>query len=1767
VVEVLEGRLAPAVLTVNSTGYWADPTDPYLTLREAIAIVNSPSLPSGLSDEILGQISGTLHEGGADRIEFDPAGVNGPITLGGIELELSLRGSSAVTIDGGNGVTLDGGYYSRLFQIYTGVQLNLDHMTLTHGRDPGYGNGGGILNAGSLTLNSCTLSFNNGNESYGNGGAIYNDHGTVTASNSTFSSNSGAYYGSGGAIYNDHGTMLLSRCTISSNYTTNGSGAGIYSSGTLTVTDCTVSANTAYQGSVGGIYSSGTLTVSNSTLSGNASPGPYGYGGAIYNNTGTLTVIDSTLSGNSSGASGGGIYTYSLSGPVTVSNSTLTGNSAASDGGGIYIQYGPVLMQDTIVAGNRSTASGPDLYGTVTAASNHNLIGNGAGLTGIANGLAGNLIGTAAAPIDPRLGPLADNGGPTRTHALLGDSPARGAGSLDSAPATDQRGLPRVVSDEIDIGSFQTQTAVAGPRVVASDPGGVADPPVDHVRLTFNHPIDPASTTLPAFSLAGPAGDVPVTGVTVVGTSDGQQLDVGFAAQTEPGQYALTASGLLRDSYGTALDGPQTVRFLVIGTGSVLTVNSTLDTADPTAPYLTLREAIAIVNSPTLPDNLSPQILAQIGGSLHANGSDLIVFDSAAVTGTIRLTGTQLELGLSGARARVMIDGGGRVTVDGNNASRVFQIDGPADVHLDHLTISHGQPSGPGNGGGILNAGTLTLTSCTLSANASGFSPGSGGAIYNDGGTVTVDHSTLSANTGGGGAISNNLGTLTVSDSILSSNAGGIGDLGGTVTVSNSTISSNSGRGIGTQSGRLTVTGSTISNSANGVYNNMGTVTLSNSTISGNSATYLGGGIYNFNGPMTVSGCTLVGNSAGSDGGGIDNEHGTLTLINSTLSANIGGSTASSDSYGGGIYNSSNGTLTVVDSTLTANSAIHSGGGLYNYSGTVELQNSIVAGNRSANVQDISAVVTSTSSHNLVGDGTGLIGIRNGVGGNLIGDAISPIDPRLGPLADNGGPTRTHALLADSPARGAGSLAFATATDQRGLPRTVAGEIDIGSFQTQEAVAGPQVVVSDPGPLADPPVDHVRLTFNHPIDPTSLSTGLFSLSGPTGAIPVTGVSLVGSSDGQQLDVSFPSQTEPGGYALTLEAGLRDSHGTAGSPSTSRFIVIGTGSVLTVNSTLDTANPSDPYLTLREAVAIANSPTLPDNLSPQILAQIQGTLHANGSDVIVFDPHQVTGPIVLTSGRPLELSYSGRTAQVTIDGGSAVTVNGSNSPRTFQIDTGAQVQLDRLTIHGGIQNFGALTLSNSTLSSSGGQSGSGIYNSGGTVTVSNSTLSGNTAFAVYGGGGAMYNDGGVVTVSNSTFSGNNARVYGGGIYNAGGLLRVISSTFSGNVAGNTSGDHGYGAGIYNAGGRLEVDESTLSGNSSSYGGGGIFNNAGTVTVSNSTLSANTAYDCGGLYNYNGMMRVQNTIVAGNRGTGATGPDVSGVMDSASSYNLVGDGSNMAGIDDGVNHNQVGTPGNRIDPRLAPLGAYGGPTKTMPPLANSPVLHTGDPGLTGIPDQRGVVRSGGVNIGSFQASAARFVVAAPESVTAGDRFDVRVSALDPFDQPAVGYTGTVSFSSADPQGASLPPDYPFSLADAGSHTFVGMTALFTAGTWDVTATDADNGISGSANVDVSAGLAVAFRVVAPDSAVSGTPFDVSVLAVDAFGNVDTHYAGTIRFSSSDGDPGVVLPADYQFVAEDGGTHRFPAGVTLVTAGEQTLTVTDLDTGITGSVVVTL
>jgi hypothetical protein len=404
---------------------------------------------------------------GATYSYYTGGGRGGTATGGGLYVNggsLTIASSAIATNEstGGNGGLAGNIGLGQAGGLFNEGTLTVSTSTLSG--NSAAGNGGGIANWGTLTVSTSSLSGNTAPQ----GGGIANDRGTLTVTGSTLSGNTAPQ--GGGGIRN-LGTLTFSNSTLSGNRAA--VGGGIANVGTLTVSTSTLSGNSA-TGEGGGVVNFGTVTVSNSTLSGNSAIGDAG-GGIV--NFGTVTVSNSTLSGNSAGGNGGGIYT-SGSGPVTLKNVTLTANRAntgggSGRGGGVYVASGSPMLHNTLIAGNFNGATGTtrdDVRGRLDASGDYNLIGDGTGMTGLTNGVIGNLVGSADAPIDPLLGPLDDNGGPTLTHALLSGSPAIDAGNNAYATDWDQRGegFPRIVNGIIDIGAFEYQGDGAAPLFTRS---------------------------------------------------------------------------------------------------------------------------------------------------------------------------------------------------------------------------------------------------------------------------------------------------------------------------------------------------------------------------------------------------------------------------------------------------------------------------------------------------------------------------------------------------------------------------------------------------------------------------------------------------------------------------------------------------------------------------------------------------------------------------------------------------------------------------------------------------------------------------------------------------------------------------------------------------------------------------------------------------------------------------------------------------------------------------------------------------------------------------------------------------------------------------------------------------------------------------------------------------------------------------------------------------------------------------------------------------
>jgi hypothetical protein len=530
--------------------------------------------------------------------------------------------------------------------------------------------------------------------------------------------------------------------------------------------------------------------------------------------------------------------------------------------------------------------------------------------------------------------------------------------------------------------------------------------------------------------------------------------------------------------------------------------------------------------------------------------------------------------------------------------------------------------------------------------------------------------------------------------------------------------------------------------------------------------------------------------------------------------------------------------------------------------------------------------------------------------------------------------------------------------------------------------------------------------------------------------------------------------------------------------------------------------------------------------------------AHNGDTIGFDPSLVGKTIALTSGAiTIKASLA-----IT---GPGVTVSGSNLDRVFNVNGGLTVGLTGLTITGG---------------SVVGGNGGGILNDSSNLTLTDCTVIGNTAVDIANDQGLM--GGGIVSgaqmgsldieaclIANNSVSGPGGGAGGGVAFsNTFGTLTIHDSTFTGNSAPSQ------GGGLFSATGTVDIRDSTFSDNMAPNGvGGGIDSIDFKENITGSTIAFNSAMSDAGIM-APGNLVLDSTIVADNTSSNGSG-DLSSSIQS-NGHNLIGK------PDMGFSPSPTDIVGQ--DPLLGPLQNNGGPTATRALLAGSPALGKGDPALAGTADQRGTVRPAAPDIGAFEAApAVAFQLGLGTAflpVRAGDPLSVAVVAVDAQGNIASTYTGTVHFSSDDPQ-ASLPADFTYAPGDGGRRLLTGLV-FRTAGLRTFTASTVPGDpipFQNSRTLFVLPGPAAAFTLSGLASpVVAGQPASLTVTARDQFGNVVTDYAGTVHFSST--DPAAVLPPDFTFTSADAGAHTFP--LTLSTPGPQTVTVTDVSAGITAS-----
>lgn len=452
-------------------------------------------------------------------------------------------------------------------------------------------------------------------------------------------------------------------------------------------------------------------------------------------------------------------------------------------------------------------------------------------------------------------------------------------------------------------------------------------------------------------------------------------------------------------NFGTGVDIGS---FEYVPSNSLVDLTSDNDDGNYGPGNLTLREAISIANASPGPDTITFSSLFDNATTITLNGTPLPAFIDKVHPTTIKCPGANL------------------LTIDANQLSRIFQVSSSVTVNIDGVKLTGGKLTSLfAAGGGISNAGTLTLTNSILSG--------------------------CTAVAGGGGIIN-----------------------GGNLTVLNSTISDNRA----------------LYYYAGGGLRNSGTVTISNSTLSGNSAGK-GGGIANY-GTMFVTNSTVNGNSSTGKGGGIlsfrfDPTPVQLTVINSTVSAN-------SASEGGGIFN---------------------GGNSMNV-GSLQLTNTIVAGNSAMTGNDVKGSIAPASTNNLID--------------------MSALSAGLGTFGNYGGPTFTIPLLPGSPAINAGLSSGAPMTDQRGLPRV--GAVDIGAFEVQVLPPTATIQIAD-GSAQRSSIRLLTITFSETVNFPDGMAAAIQLQRVGPGAPTGTVVLDTQQAGNVVSVLFNDPTFAAGTTKSL----------------------------------------------------------------------------------------------------------------------------------------------------------------------------------------------------------------------------------------------------------------------------------------------------------------------------------------------------------------------------------------------------------------------------------------------------------------------------------------------------------------------------------------------------------------------------------------------------------------------------------------------------------
>jgi hypothetical protein len=758
-------------------------------------------------------------------------------------------------LDGEGNLTLEGRGGHRIFFIPAGRTAELVGMELTNGRAE---YGGGIYNLGSATVVGVRVSSN---EAELGGGGVYSGPGSeLFLDGVTVDANSasGLSEAAGGGLYLEDSTAFIANSLIESNVARGyggqsgrrGRGGGLFvSEGDLVVEASRIALNSAIGGdatgelsgagsaSGGGLYLASSATIiTDSAVSGNVSQGGlgpvgggFGGGGGIWQEGGSVLLERATIDGNiADGMTGpyeageGGGLKLVLDARFVAVNSTISGNRA-DFGEALQLRIGAIAaFFGSTIAFNSTDESRSALlmYSGTQLEISHTIIANAGTCVGSVLSHGYNVLGPGfgcaiegdttgnQTEVDPQLLPLADNGGPTITHALHPGSVA-----VDRVPSgrcldasgetltTDQRGEPRPSDAACDAGAYEV-------HLVACTEQGIRDAIVEGGGPHF-------------FDCNGP---------TTVVTEAEIEIDTDVVLD---GRNALTVDG----------NDDHCVFHVLEGAAVEL-------------------HRLTIANGSTSPATGSPA-----GGGCVRNYGSLTLNQVRITSCHSNSTGGGIGNFLTDAELTVTDS----VISDNTSEGGGGGIDNTGTVTLTDSTVSDNMATRlSARGGGINSIGPLTLMGSTVSGNSTGPS-GLGGGFFNAD-TATLTDSLVFGNTGihGGGFFNTSAATLTLIDTAVSGNGGYTGggiDNFGKVTLIDSTVSANTattaGGGIANGiSARLKLTNSTVSDNAagdsgGGIWNNA-TVVIAHGTVSGNTAVNSGSGIYNDGNSTLASSVTLA---------------------------------------------------------------------------------------------------------------------------------------------------------------------------------------------------------------------------------------------------------------------------------------------------------------------------------------------------------------------------------------------------------------------------------------------------------------------------------------------------------------------------------------------------------------------------------------------------------------------------------------------------------------------------------------------------------------------------------------------------------------------------------------------------------------------------------------------------------------------------------------------------------------------------------------------